>query len=103
MDDVPFVIGQLVGTAEGDGAVQIRIDRINEDRSILTTVVKLGDFYSAKHLTGNQHGTDSVGFVLDETLKFKAFDTWWIIDEPANRPWHVLEVRADGPHFEHYR
>ncbi len=96
-------VGQLAGQAEGDGAVQIRIDAIEEGgERVEATVTACGDFFSANRLTGV---LGSQGFVVGENLVLERRGRpAWVIVSPPNRPWHLLEEHADGTLiFGHYR
>ena len=98
-----FEVGDLVGTTEGDGAVQIRITEVDGDR-IVAQVCSLGNFYSITHLKGNARGTISEGFRLDEMLVFSKKGPYhWVIETPGSRPWHILSLMNGVKTFEHYR
>jgi hypothetical protein len=96
-------IGDLAGIADGDAAVQIRIDALEEGgERIVATVTACGDFFSARRLTG-AHST-SHGFVVGEVVVLERKDRpAWVVIKPSNRPWHVLQERGDSLIFEHYR
>jgi hypothetical protein len=96
-----FEVGDLVGHAEGDGAVQIRITEVDGDR-IVAQVCSLGNFYSIAHLKGGRGCSE--GFKLDEVLVFKNNSVYhWVIETPASRPWHILSLMGGVKTFEHYR
>ncbi len=78
--------------------VQIEITGVTTDR-ITAKVTALGDFFSAVRL-GVGHG-----FVLGESLELTrgGGEDSWTIEEPRNRPWHVLSCHDGKKTFEHYR
>lgn len=95
-----FEVGDLIGDAERADTVQIKLVAVSP--TIVAEVTALGDFYSARRLTG-EHG-HSKGFVLGETLVFRFNGQDWIIDRPLGRPWHILGITRQGKKFfEHYR
>jgi hypothetical protein len=111
LDEIPFSIGDIVGKCDDaktmrrngrlhDETVQIKILVILENNIIVAEVIKLGDFYSANRLTG-AHNT-SKGFVLNEilTLVPNGNQNSWIIQDPRNRPWHILCCRDGVKSFE---
>lgn len=105
--ETAFKVGDRVGQADGDTAVQIEVISIY-DRSYLTAkVIALGNFFSSERIKQNEHGTGSSGFILDEVLLLRGrvasgIDEW-IITKPNDRPWHTLACRDGKKTFEHYR
>ena len=109
ISDVPFSIGDIVGKCDDaetvrrnlhDETVQIKIISVLENNIIVAEVIKLGGFYGARRLTG-AHNT-SEGFVLNEilTLVPNGNQNSWIIQDPRNRPWHILCCRDGVKSFE---
>lgn len=96
-------VGDLAGYVEGDVAVQIRIDALEDGgERVIATVMVCGDFFSAKRLTGAR--STSHGYVVGETIVLERKDRpAWVLIQPSNRPWHVLQERDGALIFEHYR
>jgi hypothetical protein len=104
--ETTFKVGDKVGRAEGDDAVQIEITSIENKSYMVARVIALGSSFSSDRIKKSDTNPED-GFVVGETLLLRGrvssgIDEW-VITTPQNRPWHTLHCRDGVKKFEHYR
>jgi len=123
MDDIPLAgkptgkkigeiyVGDIIGNAEGDKAIQIEITAFipHEDREdeLTAKVVNVGYLWDKDHFIDHEQ-LEQVGFEVGEALVFEYHGTsvkgvsWWTLVEPENKPSFDLWL-ADGKQYFEYR